>query len=182
MKKLIILILVGTAIIAGCESNVHTAKIERIDTLLTMLDTSLQKLEKLDSKSIARAKQKAENDLHFIQKKYPDSMSLSLATKLGDYKINRKLLKVIMENGDGLKGEMEYSIQQLKDLKQDLKADRIDSTQAQKYMRDEWDAASTLMQRYNLIASKHKKGLDRHKELEQVADSVIKELNRRGIR
>ncbi len=182
MKKLIIFILVGTTIIAGCESSVHTAKIERIDSLITMLDTSLQQLETLDAKKIAEAKEKAESDLHFIQKNYPDSMGLKLAGKLGNYKINRKLLKVILENGDGLQSEMEYSIQQLKDLKHDLKADRIDSAQVQQYIRTEWEAATTLMQRYNLIAGKYQKGLERHEEYEKTADSIIQELNRRGIR
>lgn len=182
MRYLILSILVGTLIFAGCESNVHSVKIQRIDSLLTMLDTSIQKLEQLDSKKISVAKKEAEEHLHFIQKNYPDSMGMNLAGRLGDYKINRKLLKTLLENGDGLKGEMEYSVKQLEDLRHDLKADRIDSTQAAEYLRDEWEAASTLMQRYNLIANRYQSGLKKHEELKVIADSIIKELNRRGIR
>lgn len=183
MKQLIIfLIAVGALATVSCEQSVHTAKIKRIDTLLNILDTSLAKISSWEAEDIQRAKKEAEADLHFIQRSYPDSMDLSLATRLGDYKINRKLLKTILENGDGLKNEMEYSVRQLKNLRHDLNNNRIDSTQASKYMKDEWKAASLLMQRYNMVSSKQERALTRHAELKTVADSVIQELNRWGIR
>lgn len=175
-----VLFTVGT--LSSCGSGVHNDKISKLDSLQTELKKKLKLLESADIQNAAKAKKESENQLAFINSNYPDTMSAELAGRLSDYKMNRKLIKTIFERTEGIKTDINHSINQLKDLKQDLRNDLLSEEDAQEYYRQEVTAAKMLLQRLNYLEEKLPHAIEQHNELKPTADSVIKELNRRGIR
>lgn len=183
MRSLFFAVLVFTVgSLSSCGSGVHADKVERVDSLLTVLKSNRKKLDEVDASPLLKAKKKAEEQLRFIQQNFPDTMNAELAGKMSDYKINRKLIKTIIDRSEGLGKEMDYTIGQLEDLKTDLKNEVHSEEDAEKYFQEEQNAAAKLIRDFNFLEEKYPVALEEHQKYKPVADSVVNELNRRGIR
>lgn len=182
MKKTTLFAVLGILVMA-CTSNVNQEQIKKIDSLIVTLEHSQKRMDSLDFEEIAEKKEKIEEHIHFIQKNYRDTMSKYLADNLSEYKMTEEeIKKIVLDNREKVEMELEKSIEQLQNLKADIRNNLLEEEQAEAYYADEEDAAKKMNQATDKVVKSYHRSQKRFKIFYPVADSLITQLNRKGIR
>jgi len=179
MKKGIALIF-GIAFIATRCYQVHFEKEDdAVDSLIAKLETVNLMYQKIDTTGIADLSQKFSENLAFVQHAYinrEDTMSQDVALLMSDYRILKKPAKSFSGNYQRASEELQFSKNQLLDLKHDLQNNLLDSNLVQDILQDERSAVSKLensIQDLKLSSEFTKK---KRAELEPRIDSLIQVL------
>ncbi|KAB1063361.1 hypothetical protein [Salibacter halophilus] len=182
MKKTALFVLLGVLVMA-CTSNVNQEQIDKIDSLIVTLEHSQKRMDSLNFQEIAEKKEKIEEHIDFIHNNYHDTLSKYLANNLSEYKMTEEeIKKIVLDNREKVEMELDKSIEQLENLKADIQNNLLEEEQAKAYYADEEEAAKKMNQATDKIVKSYQRSERRFKIFYPVADSLITQLNRKGIR
>ena len=170
--------------IYGCNTGEMQQELNEVDSLYQEVERITVNLENYDAEMLAKKSKEAKDQLDFISKKWPrqDSLNRATAAFLGDYKANKKALGFFAEQIERMERECEYSLKQLDGLRNDIVNGVHTKEDLTTYLEDEKRATSVLMEGDSTLAVKYDKIIKRHNGLKTKVDSVILDMNKRGIR
>ncbi len=171
-KKIAFSLLILTGLNYGCNHS-DPKVIARIDSVLVVLDSTSKMAASIDFEKEEETAKKIEADLDFIQDNFKDTLDMTTAALLKDYKaINAEE----EEEGKGnenyalmLKKELEFTKQQLLNLKHDFERTDIKPEEFEKYFVTE----STTVGKLNaFVAHKRAEFFQKEKQFNAVQPKV----------
>ncbi len=168
----------------GCNTGEMQQELNEVDSLYQEVERITMNLANYDADVLVKKSKEAKEQLDFISKKWPreDSLSRATAAFLGDYKANKKALGFFAEQIERMERECEYSLKQLDGLRNDIVNDIHTPEELANYLEDEKNATDVLMKGDSTLTLKYDKIIKRHNGLKTKVDSVILDMNKRGIR
>ncbi len=184
MRTLLSVVTIITLIGTSCQQGSFEAELEVIDSLEVSVEAVQQKFKQYDIDMMKEKATKAEQQLEFISNNWTerDTLPRSAAAFLSDYKANRKALKFYAEQIERTKTEAYHTLEQLKKLRGDIDQNAFTKEQVQQYLEDEKQATSVLIESDIALDTYYAKVITHHDEVRILVDSVILDMNKRGIR
>ncbi|MFT5595879.1 MAG: hypothetical protein ACI8QH_000667 [Flammeovirgaceae bacterium] len=181
MKKGIALIF-GLALIAtGCEQTNFDNEIVTIDSLMVRLDTLDLMHKKVDTTDFSKLSQKFTENISFVQAAYTsskDTMPQDVALLMSDYRMLKKPSKGLKDNYQRTLEEINFSKNQLTDLKHDLQNNLLDSILVQDMLTDERKALGVVENSVQDLKLSSEFTRTKRAELEPRIDSLIQALKK----
>ncbi|MCB0481235.1 MAG: hypothetical protein KDC83_07365 [Flavobacteriales bacterium] len=144
--RTIILLVVISAFFGSCNNNPNQPEINKVDSLLTILDSAQKELMIINPKALSDMKDTVTFDLKFLQIEYADTMSLDKAILVDAYgrtlKSISKFEKTFMEQSK----DVEYSTTQLTDMKKDLESGILNKVSFNEFYPAEEESVARLME------------------------------------
>lgn len=175
MRNLIFLsLLLG---LFSCNTHPFDEEIEQVDSLSVVLDSLNEKFITIDLEKTREIAKQSSDLQKYLSKNYPDTADrefwVNKMTPL--YDVQRNLGKFL--NGETeVKNELDYTIEQLKTLKNSLKDNKLTKEEAQKYLDQEAKAVAQISYFLNKYYPRINRSLrtwkDIHIEMQRIADSV----------
>ncbi len=167
--------------VAACAPLKNSDKIAQVESLQKRLDSVEVRLENLPLEEVEVRKTTAKKDLDFL-KKATDVLTRDDLFLVDAYNANFKMLKKL-EKGYHLSfKELAYSKSQLKNLKSDLYYGNLNDTLFSKYYVQEERAVIQLEKTADKLDEWNETSDRKYRGLKPRIDSLIHDLNRRGIR
>ena len=138
----------------SCTLHDNSIEINRVDSLLVIAEQLNQNILKIDMEDVEGKMRIVNSDFKFVQDSLPSELFLKSTLFLGQLKKMKKMTDVFVLSYASLKKESQYSLDQLNDLKNDLKNGSLIQDNIQKYIQDESDALDELENHYRDIADK----------------------------
>lgn len=169
---------------SSCQQSSFETELQVIDSLEISVEAVQQKFKQYDADLMKEKATKAEQQLQFISKNWTeqDTLPRSTAAFLSDYKANRKALKFYAEQIKRTIAEADYTLEQLKKLRGDINQNAFTKEQIHQYLEDEKQAASVLVESDITLDEYYTKVILHHDDARVLVDSVILNMNKRGIR
>jgi len=145
--KIIVLFIITTSLSLGytsCNSHDYSNEINRVDSLLVVAEQLHQQVLKIDSASVMEKAEIVNADFKFVQDSLPEELFLKSSTFLNQIKTIKKMINSFPGEYRILTKETQYSVDQLNNLKIDLKNGSIKPDNVQKYIKDEAKALEVL--------------------------------------
>ncbi len=117
----------------------------KLDSLTTLLDLSVKKLEAIDSATVELKYNTTMADINYVEHNLKDSISRQEAEAVSSYRATRKNLKSFNQKRRMLLAEYAITEKQLKTLSVDLKKGAIDDNKAYEYFVIECTEANKLL-------------------------------------
>jgi hypothetical protein len=147
------LVLAWVLILGGCSSHPNEKQIAQVDEAIKILSSADSLFQTIDIKKVMPYADTVNFDVKFVQQEFIDTMSLLVATQVDAY---HRLVRSIGKFGaayNAQKTDLEYSKNQLQNLKSDLTNNVIDSTGFELYFPAEEQSINRLVENnMNLVA------------------------------
>lgn len=174
MNKPIIAIftLILSASLFSCGNPEQKAKLKKVDSLKTTLDSIDQKLDVLDSAEVARNFEKVERNFYLMDSITQDSLDTAL---LGANKKAEKVFRRYLSNIEKIKKELRFSYAQLDSLRFDVENELVTKKDFGNYYQDEEYAINNLKDLSYYIVQTTKKQMESFDSLQTEMERYIKE-------
>lgn len=175
MKRLTLI--VGVLFVAvACNQTHYRAEINTIDSLLTKLDSTDKELAALDTSGLESAGRSFRQKFQYIQQLHEeagDTIDRDLAFLLADFRSLRKPYAHLKSEYASAKKEMDFSKNQLVNLRHDLENNLLDTNIVHKVVKTESEATQEAIFKTQAVLEK-KNFLDKKsKILLPKMDSVV---------
>lgn len=133
-------------LLTACSNDQFKQEVQALDSILVQLDVSQKKIENIDTVLLQNTFNEIVENLKHIQNNPPvDSISKEEARFLTNYAKQRKTIINYLNNRPELYSEIEFSLNQCKNLQNDLKGNKLDLTLGQEYFLREKTAANIIV-------------------------------------
>ena len=112
--------------LSSCSETQNEKSIQQVDSLLTVVTGAQVNLSALNPDDYSSLVDTVKQDVQFIQSQYPDTMDLQTALKVDYYYRTIKSVRKFSETYSSQNSELNYTIKQLNNLKNDLAIEIID--------------------------------------------------------
>jgi hypothetical protein len=160
----------------SCNNFKHSKEISKIDSLLTVLDSAKAKLHELDTIYVKNCYDKYLDNLKQIREKFKGKKDELTFRTMEQYGLINKPLRNFLRNFDNFNKEINYSKAQLKNLKCDIKNNKIDKEKIAEYIDTESKAVNTLNKKINISVNSSKKYIKKFEKLNPKIYKIIKDL------
>ncbi|MGB0403161.1 MAG: hypothetical protein ACPGEG_03625 [Salibacteraceae bacterium] len=133
-------------LLIGCSSSPNEKAIKKIDSLLVQANKASVQLSEFNPADVKPLVDTINFDVKFIQQEYSDTMTMELATKIDTYLRNVKSIRKFDEAYNAQRKDVDYSIDQLSDMKADLESGIMDSTGFNMYIGSEEEALNRMIE------------------------------------
>ncbi len=113
--------------LSSCSETPNEKSIQRVDSLLTVVTGAQVNLTALNPGDYSSLVDTVKQDVQFIQGQYPDTMDLQTALKVDYYYRTIKSVRKFSETYSSQNSELNYTIKQLNNLKNDLSIEILDN-------------------------------------------------------
>jgi len=184
MRTLLVLLFAATVFGTGCQKTSFDAELETIDSMQVTVEAVQQKLTQYDAGMLKEHAKKANKQLTFIANNWmkEDTLPKPAAVFLSSYKANKKSLQFYAEQINRMEEEATYTLAQLSKLRGDIKNDMLTKEQVKEFLSDENQAVTVLVEGDIALDDKYTKIVNEHINTKVLVDSVILDMNKRGIR
>lgn len=179
MKRELALIILLALMVSGCEQTHYGKEIATIDSLLVELDTVDLMYRRIDTAGMADMSRKFSENLGFVQQAYinrKDTMSQDVALLMSDYRILKKPAKGFKGKYQKAGQELEFTKNQLADLRHDLQNNLLDSNLVEDMLQDELKAVGMLENSVEALKLSTKFTKEKQADIEPRIDSLIQVL------
>ena len=145
VSHLLFLLLSLPFIFGSCRDNETKEEISSIDSLYRAVLSADSLIRYVDVEKISGYKEEIVTNMGYIQKNFNDSMTNELRILLTDYYAIRKPLRVLLSRTEFYMQELNYSKEQLQNLKHDIEQGTIEKEQFSKHLETENQAISGLV-------------------------------------
>ena len=112
--------------LSSCSETQNEKSIQQVDSLLTVVTGAQVNLSALNPDDYSSLVDTVKQDVQFIQSQYPDTMDLQTALKVDYYYRTIKSVRKFSETYSSQNSELNYTIKQLNNLKNDLAIEILD--------------------------------------------------------
>ena len=112
--------------LSSCSETPNEKSIQQVDSLLTVVTGAQVNLSALNPDDYSSLVDTVKQDVQFIQSQYPDTMDLQTALKVDYYYRTIKSVRKFSETYSSQNSELDYTIKQLNNLKNDLAIEILD--------------------------------------------------------
>ena len=112
--------------LSSCSETQNEKSIQQVDSLLTVVTGAQVNLSALNPDDYSSLVDTVKQDVQFIQSQYPDTMDLQTALKVDYYYRTIKSVRKFSETYSSQNSELDYTIKQLNNLKNDLAIEILD--------------------------------------------------------
>ncbi len=161
---------------ASCNRTSYKAEIQTIDSLLVELDSAKAIFNRIDTSGFADLNRSMGTKTSYISGHYSqkgDTIGRDLAFLLSNYRDMRKPLKNHKMAFDEVAEELQFSREQLLNLRNDLENNLQDTIRVRKFMQQEVEAASEVIARPAVLAAGAERTRSNQAIYEPKIDSVI---------
>ena len=134
-----------------CNTRDFSNEINQVDSLLAIAEQLHQNILKIDSADVMEKAKLVDADFKFVQDSLPGELFIEASLFLTQLKSVKKMTGSFPNKFKSLKNETDYSIDQLTDLKSDLKNRSLNAGNVSKYIQDESKALAVLGQHINKL-------------------------------
>lgn len=168
--------LISVLSIIGCSSNPNEEAIKKIDNLLVEANQASIQLSEFNPDDVKPLVDTINFDVKFIQQEYADTMTLELATKIDTYLRNVKSIRKFESAYNAQRKDVDYSIDQLNDMKADLESGIMDSTGFKMYIGSEEEALNRMKESNIGLKTWYESIQSTFKTYKTPIDSIILEI------
>ena len=146
MKRIVIIVLVSVAFFYSCMNKETKVKIDKIDSLLTQVDSLNLELKKVKIDSLKLVYSVTKKNIDFFRStKFDMPEDKSFMKDFGAYGLVDKNLKRLLKNYKKMSEEIEYSQNQLINLRHDIKKELLTNHDTiNRYILDEETALNDI--------------------------------------
>ncbi|MFT4754482.1 MAG: hypothetical protein ACI85Q_002041 [Salibacteraceae bacterium] len=177
------LLLVGAIItvFSACKSKKTEQMLAQIDQLVVQVDSSHKEFLSIDTAALTEAKTYAKQQLDYLQRFNTDT-TYKNARYIDVYNSNFKLMRKLLKGYNRLGEEIEFSKNQLNHLSNDIKNGFAADSSYSKYFAGETRAVSKIITTTSTLQQWEARSIKRYNGMVLPIDSVVTELQSRGLR
>jgi chromosome segregation ATPase len=173
---LIVVAMTGTF---ACQQTHYAREIHAIDSLLVLVDTVRIDYRRIDTTGYAEGSNGFASRIGFVQSAYKkDTMEREVAMLMANYRDLKKPFSRFKNEYERIGKEIEFSRNQLLDLKHDLEHNLLDSNLVRKMLSSETEAVDQLVFQVNELKLSQKTTRQKRQDLEPKVDSLIQYLKK----
>lgn len=174
MKNVLIFLSISLFMMA-CQPGIDEAKVAKIDSLQTVLDSSQQKISTIDSSKMMDYTRNYFENIDYIKTKFNDTIDTETAFYLDKYYGMRKTMKLMRNEYSTYVEELKITQQQLKDLKFDAEEGLLEEPQFDKYLALESENVNIIKSMANQLQNAYEVSIPAFDEMTPTIDSLIME-------
>jgi hypothetical protein len=159
----------------ACQPGIDEAKVAKIDSLQTVLDSSQQKINTIDSAKMMDYTRHYFENIDYIKTKFNDTIDTETAFYIDKYYGMRKTMKLMQNQYSSCVEELNTTQQQLKDLKFDAKEGLLEDQQFDKYFALESENVKKIKSFVDQLQNAYEVSIPAFDEMNPTIDSLIME-------
>ena len=180
MKNLIIITFILPLSFLACKSGKHAKEIKTIDSLYVVIDTIEKNLNSADTIKVKKAYEEYMKNISQIRDCFNDKKGDTTWKSITPYGYIKKPLQNFLNDYPILFEEIQYSREQLNDLKADIEGENIQKDTITEYTKNEILAVNRLKQIVNFSVDGVQKNLKLFDSLNPKVILVIEQLKKDG--
>jgi hypothetical protein len=168
-------LLVGLVAVS-CQRSEFTSEIKTIDSLIAVLDSAEAIFADIDTTGFRNLGQTFTENMSYVEQHYKknnDTIPRDVALLMANYRDIKKPAKGFLSNHSKIKGELEYSKQQLRDLKHDLENNLLERNFVDRMVNQEKEAIDKVKGDVSTIKMSEKYTNEKLSKVGPQVDSLI---------
>ncbi|MEX2380659.1 MAG: hypothetical protein WD530_07935 [Vicingaceae bacterium] len=174
MKNALILLSLPLFLMA-CRPGIEEAKLAQVDSLQTVLGSSQQIVNAMDSAKMMDYASHYFENIDYIKSTFNDTIDNETAFFIDKYYGLRKAMKLMQKQYQSNVEELKTIQQQLKDLKHDAKDGLLEEKQFDDYLRLEAENVRTVQGFVSQLQKAYEVSIPMYEEMNPSIDSLIEE-------
>lgn len=165
---------------SGCRQTVFENEVRQIDSMMVVLDSVQAIHSRIDTSGYDQAHVLYVNNMSSVQRAYVergDTMERDIAMMLAKYRELKKPLENFKRSYIGLGADIEFTRNQLIDLKHDIEHNLLDTNLVNRLMREESDAVTRIRMTVEQLRLSHETTTEKKQTIEPRVDSLLQALN-----
>lgn len=182
MKKIFFLfagVFFTLAFLNSCGTK-YAKEIIEVDSLQTLLNKSIVNFKNIDTVKLEKLYEQGTDNVIFIQKNYADTLSLQTAKFLERYNEIAQSFKIIRKNSTVLSNELNFSAEQLKNMKHDLEHNIGNHTSVREYCTKETQAIQNDTANVSAIINAIKIKTELFEQMNPQINQLIEEIKNKN--
>ena len=170
-------------LLTACDSDEsYQRELDQIDSLQIVFKSYRDLLDSLDSKEVMATIEHVDSQYNYLMKNYPDMDDRDFWVKeVPQFGTMDKALGRLMEHGDEMREELDYSEHQLATLKNSISDNKLTDEQVKEYMESEMRASDNLYVSFNKYIAPSRLALKIWELNREPYDSIVNHLRKSQV-
>lgn len=183
MKNFLIgLIAISAMWATSCKPSITEQRLQKIDSLIVIVDSCELALKKIEYNKVVEYHNNAEAQLDFISKHYLDTIPAELGMFLSDYRADRKSLGRLKKSYDDQLNEINYSKEQLTDLRGVVEQKKLTDEEYTEFFSMENESVFMLKKMVENMKYWYATSKEHYEKANPRVESIVDSLKANGYR
>jgi len=160
------------------KSDKYTKEIKQLDSIMIAIDSSFKILKQIDTSQAGKNLKEIKNNLKTIETNLKDTLNYENAMLLSEYRSCKKPFQIIVDKCDYYYNELNTAKKQVDNLKHDLSIEKIDASNVNSFMSNEFTYAGKTIESIHLLHTISKMYFEKFDSTKTLTSDFINSLSK----